>query len=285
MFASGVITFRETLEAALVVGILLTFLTKTNQIHYKKYIWNGLFLGIFLSIVLAVILNVFLGGFTGRSEEIFEGVLMFITAGFLTWMILWVHRQKGVAKQLEKKVVHTIREGFPVGLIFLTTTAVLREGIETVLYLRAVSTISQSGQLLGAVLGICIAVIISYGVFKFSLQMHLGKVLKLSGALLLLFAAGLIAHGVHEFQEAALLPMFAFDPLINISHILDNSSFFGSMLRALFGYSAKPSLLEVLSYGMYVGIIFLLEIWTTKLLFMKNKPISFQTTESNNITL
>lgn len=269
MFASGIITFRETLEAALVVGILLTFLTKTHQEIFKKYIWTGLALGISVSFLLAIGIQLFLGEFEGKTEQIFEGVLMFTTAGLLTWMILWVHRQKGVVKQLEKKVKQKIDSGYPVGLIFLTTTAVMREGIETVLYLRALSSISQSGQLIGSFLGIVAAIGFSYLMFRFSLQMHLAKVLKVSGALLLLFAAGLVAHGVHEFQEVGFLPLFSFDPLINISHILDNGSFIGSLLRALFGYTAKPSLLEVLSYGGYVGLIFLLEVWTTKLLFIK----------------
>jgi high-affinity iron transporter len=86
--------------------------------------------------------------------------------------------------------------------------------------------------------------------------------LKISGAILLLFAAGLASHGVHEFQEAGVLPVFHFDPLIDISQILDNTSVFGSILRTLFGYTATPTFLEIIMYVVYILFIFLLEVWT-----------------------
>jgi high-affinity iron transporter len=259
MFAAGLITFRETLEVALVVGILLTFFIKTKQTQFNKYVWMGVGVGLLLSILLAIVLNTVFGGFTGRTEEIFEGILMFTTAGFLTWMILWVHRQKGIAKKLQQRAAEHIKQGFPFGIVILTITAVIREGVETVFYLRAVSSIAGGNQLLGAVIGMAIAVVLGYSIFKYSLQVNVGRLLNISGAILLLFAAGLVAHGVHEFQEAGLLPIFSFDPLINISHILDNNSIVGSLLRTLFGYTAKPTFLELISYGSYVALIFFLE--------------------------
>lgn len=269
MFTAGLITFRETLEVALVVGILITFFTKTKQTQFNKYVWYGLGGGVFLSLILAFILNITFGGFTGATEEIFEGILMFTTAGFLTWMILWVHRQKGVARQLQEKAKHHIKTGSTIGIVILTLTAVIREGVETVFYLRAVSSIAGGNQLLGAVLGMVVAVALGYTIFRYSLKINLKRLLQVSGAILLLFAAGLVAHGVHEFQEAGLLPIFTFDPLINISYILDHKSVFGSMLRTLFGYTAKPTLLELLSYGSYIFLIYLLEQITDRLLSVK----------------
>jgi high-affinity iron transporter len=269
MFASLLITFRETLEVALVVGILLTFFHKTNQLSYKKYVWYGVGVGILLSIVLYAVLNYFFGGFEGRVEQVFEGILMFVTAGFISWMILWVHRQKGIAKELEQKARVHIENKFPLGITILTITATAREGVETVFYLRAASTLASGNIFLGAVMGMIIAVIFGYLIFRYGMRMRLMQVLKVSGALLLLFAAGLVAHGVHEFQEAGLLPIFSFDPLINIQHILDHQSVFGSILRVLFGYTSKPTLLELLSYGSYVFVIFILEVITTKYLYLK----------------
>jgi len=125
MFAAGLITFRETLEVALVVGILITFFTKTQQTTFNKFVWFGVAGGIALSFILAIILNVFLGGFSGRTEQIFEGILMFATAGFLTWMIIWVHRQKGIATKLRKKAQYHIQKGYPLGIMFLTITSVI----------------------------------------------------------------------------------------------------------------------------------------------------------------
>lgn len=270
MFASLLITFRETLEVALVVGILLSFLIKTKQFSLKKYVWVGIGIGVLASVALSFGLSATIGQFQGRAEQIFEGVLMFVTAGFISWMILWVHRQKGMARQLEMKATQHIQKGFPIGITILTITAVLREGVETVFYLRAASSISTGNYMLGAFLGILIASILSYFFIRYSLKMRLYQLLKISGALLLLFAAGLVAHGVHEFQEAALLPIFSFDPLINIQNILDHTSAFGSLLRVLFGYTSQPTLLELLSYGSYVLLIFILELITTKYLYFRS---------------
>ena len=212
MFASLLITFRETLEVALVVGILLSFLIKTKQFSLKKYVFIGIGIGIIISVVLSFVLTVTIGQFEGRAEQIFEGILMFVTAGFISWMILWVHRQKGIASDLEKKVTLHIEKGFPLGITILTLTAVIREGVETVFYLRAASSLTSGNHLGGALLGILIAIIFSYFFIRFSLKIRLYQLLKFSGALLLLFAAGLVAHGVHEFQEAALLPIFSSSP-------------------------------------------------------------------------
>jgi high-affinity iron transporter len=269
MFSAGLVTFREVLEVALVVGIIITFLTRTKQFSFKKYVWMGVGIGALLSITLAFILQTLFGGFEGKTEEIFEGVLMFVTAGFLTWMILWVHRQKGVAKKIESQVQQHIASGFPLGLFFLTLTSVMREGVETVFYLRAISVVDGQYQIIGAILGAALAIGLGFAIFKFSMHVNLTRLLKISGAFLLLFAAGLVSHGVHEFQEVGLMPVFSFDPLINITHVLDHNSTFGSILRTLFGYTAKPTLLELIAYASYIFMIFLLEIFTARLLALR----------------
>lgn len=255
MFASLLITFRETLEAALVVGIVLTFLTKTNQDVFKKYVWRGVAAGIAIAIALAFVLEAFFGGFEGKTEEIFEGVLMVVTAGFLTWMIMWVHRQKDVAKKLKEKVALHAKKGYGLGIFILIASAVFREGVETVLYLKASSVAGGSNQLAGAVFGVVAALILGYALFRWAIRINLSLVFNITSVFLLLFAAGLLAHGVHEFQEAGLLPIFSFDPVFNISHILDHSSTVGSLLRVVFGYSSRPTFLELISYAGYIAAI------------------------------
>lgn len=259
MFSSLLITFRETLEAALVVGIVLTFLTKTNQPIFKKFVWRGVGVGIGISILLAFILEAFFGGLTGKIEEIFEGVLMFITAGFLTWMIIWVHKQKDVAKHIKEKVSSHVKQGYGLGIFILVATAVFREGTETVLYLKASSLVGQSGQLFGAFIGIVVALALGYGLFVWALRVNLQIVFTVTSIFLLLFAAGLVSHGVHEFQEVGILPIFSFDPIYNITHILDNKSVLGSFLRTLFGYTSKPTILEIASYASYIFFILWLQ--------------------------
>ncbi len=267
MFASSLITFRETLEAALVVGVVLTFLTKTNQYHiFSKFVWRGIGAGVVAAVAIGFLLDIFFGGLTGKTEEIFEGVLMFVTAGFLTWMILWVHRQKDVVKKIKEKVAIHTEKGYGLGIFILVASSVFREGIETVLYLKASSLIGATNQLLGAIFGIVAALGLGYGLFRWAVKVHLAKVFTITSVFLLLFAAGLVGHGVHEFQEANLLPIFSFDPIVNISAILDQKSTAGSLLRVVFGYTSKPTILEIVSYAAYIGFVIYLMRLTDRLL-------------------
>jgi high-affinity iron transporter len=259
MFPSFLITFRETLEAALVVGIVLTFLTKTKQPIFKKFVWQGIGIGVAAAVLLAFILEAFFGGFTGAAEEIFEGVLMLITAGFLSWMIMWVHKQKDVAKRIKEKVAVHVKSGYGWGILILVATSVFREGTETVLYLKASSLIGQTGQLTGAVLGIVGALVLGYGLFKWALRVNIQAVFTVTSIFLIMFAAGLVAHGIHEFQEVGWLPVFSFDPVYNISHILDNGSVLGSLLRTVFGYTSHPTILEIVFYASYIFFILWLQ--------------------------
>lgn len=270
MFAAALITFRETFEAALVAGIILTFLTKTNQNVFKRFVWRGILGGVLASLILAALLDLFFGGLSGKTEGLFEGVLLFITAGFLTWMILWVHRQKDIAKRIKERVRMHVAEGYGLGIFSLIATSVFREGTEMVLYLKASSVAGASNQLAGAVVGIASAIALGYALFRWAMRVNLSTVFTITSVFLLLFAAGLVSHGVHEFQEAHVLPVFAFDPIVNISHILDHKSLLGSFLRILFGYTSKPTMLEIASYSSYIAFILWLQRTTDRLLLKKS---------------
>lgn len=266
MLSALLITFRETLEAALVIGIVITLLAKTNQVVFKKYVWLGVFIGISFSILLAAILNSFFGGLSGRTEEIFEGILMFVTVGFLTWMILWVHRQKDIVKKIKERVTIHAQKGYGFGIFALVATSVLREGTESVLYLKASSLAGVSHQLFGGVIGIIVASSLGYLLFRLAVNANIHKIFTITNIFLLLFAAGLVSHGVHEFQEAGILPVFSFDPLVNVSWLLNHKEGTGSILRVLFGYTSKPTMFEVVSYVMFIFIIIWLERKTDRLL-------------------
>jgi len=255
MLVPLLITFRETLEAAIVVGIVLTFLVKTEQRFFNTYVWRGVGAGILVSVLLAVVLETFFGGFTGRTEALFEGILMLVTAVSITWMILWVHRQKDVAKKIKEDVARHVEKGYGVGIFILTATAVLREGVETVLYLKASSIVGQSSQFIGGTLGILAALTLGYALFRFALRVNLSAVFTATNIFLIMFAAGLVSHGIHEFQELGMLPVFSFDPVFNIAHILDNDSLLGSLLRTLFGYTSTPTALELVAYVSCVALI------------------------------
>lgn len=255
MFASLIITLRETLEAALIVGILLAYLNKTLNQKHKKFVWYGVLGGIFISLVLAFIFNNYLGGFEGRSEQIYEGVTMFIAAGLLTWMILWMLKQRhSIKRDLENKAESHIKKDHYWGLFFLSFVGVAREGIETVIFLQAAALQSGGNVMWGALLGIVIAVIVSYLLFKGLAKVPLKKFFTVTSILLILFAAGLVAHGLHEFEEAGIIPIYI-EHLFDVNGVIDENGNFGSILKGLFGYNGNPSLLEVLSYWVYIVAI------------------------------
>ena len=270
MFPSLLITSRETLEVAIVVGIILTFLTKTDQLFFKRHVWYGVSAGVFISVLLAVLLEALFGGFKGKTEQLFDGILMLVTAGFISWMIMWVHQQKDVAKGIKEKVAYHAGKGYGLGIFFLVAASVFREGTEIVLYLKSSGLAGQSGQFYGAVSGILAAVILGYALFRYALRVNLSVVFNVTSVFLIMFAAGLVAHGVHESQELGILPVFSFDPIFNISHIIDNKGIVGSFLRTLFGYTSTPTLLELISYGSFVGFILWLKRVTNRVLL---KPV------------
>jgi high-affinity iron transporter len=266
MISSFIITFRETLEAALIFGIIISFLIRTKQTKYNNIVYIGAASGIIGSIIGAFLFNHFAGGFSGKAEQIFEGFTMLIGAVLLTTMILWMMRQKQVAKEIEEKVATEITESHKLGLFSLVFIAILREGIETVIFLGASSFVSENNTIIGAVLGIVAAIFLGYLLFVGSMKINLKKFFNVTSILLILFAAGLVAHGVHELQEAGLIPILIehiwdINPAVNLDgtyYALHERGLIGSIFVSLFGYNGNPSLLEALSYFAYLILVFLL---------------------------
>lgn len=251
MFSNMLITFRETLEAALVISVMLAFLNRTRQQVYRKYVWVGVLAGILASFGFAYVFNAYLGGFSGRREGIFEGLMMFLAAALLTFMIFWMMRQKQVVSELEGRVAQEIEESHIFGLFLLALTAVLREGVETVIFLRAATFLTGGFDAWGALIGIGGAVIVAALFFLEIRRVNIKRFFQVTSLILILFAAGLVAHGIHELQEAKLLPIMV-EHLYDINWIINEKGFLGEMLKSLFGYNGNPSLLEVMGYLGYL---------------------------------
>ncbi len=270
MIPSLIIVFREVLEAALIVGIILSYLVRIKQTKFNTVVYYGVGSGIVASIIGAFLFNALADGFSGRAEELFEGIAMLVGALLLTTMILWMKKQKHIASALEHKVAAEITEAHRFGLFFLVFIAVLREGIETVIFLGASSFVSQDNNLFGALIGMIAAVILGYILFVGGKKMNIKKFFTVTGIILIFFAAGLVAHGVHEFQEATVIPVInehVWD--INPSLAADGSyplmhekGYIGSIAKGLLGYNGDPSLLEVGSYIVYLILVTLL--WKRK---------------------
>ena len=266
MIPSFIITFREVLEAALVVGIVLSYLVRTKQTQYNNIVYLGVASGIVASIIGAVIFSTLAGGFTGRAEKIFEGITMLVGAFLLTTMILWMMKQKHVAQELEHRVATELTKRHKFGLCLLVFVAILREGIETIIFLNAASFVAANNSIFAALAGIVAAILLGYAIFLGSMKINIKKFFNITSIILILFAAGLVAHGMHELQEAKIITtviehVWDINPPINPDGsypILHEKGYMGSILQSLFGYNGNPSLIEVLSYIVYLAFVVVL---------------------------
>ncbi len=258
MIASYLITLREGLEAALIVGIALGVLAKLGRKELRGWIWTGVAAAVVISLGVALALNAMGSTLEGAAEEAFEGTAMLLAAGVLTWMIFWMQRQgRHVRQGLERDVRSAATRGQSWGLFGIAFFAVLREGIETALFLTAAAAVSSSWQTLwGGVLGLATAVALGWLIFASTVQLDVRRFFQVTSVILIFFAAGLVAQGVHEFNELGWIPALI-EHVWDINPILDEKSTLGMVLKALFGYNGNPSLSEVLAYGLYFVAIFL----------------------------
>lgn len=263
MLSNMLITFRETLEAALVISVMLAFLNRTSQQGYRRYVWWGVLAGILASFGFAFLFNAYLGGFSGRGEAVFEGLMMFVAAALLTFMVFWMMRQKQFVSELEGRVAQEIEESHVFGLFLLALTAVLREGVETVIFLRAATFLTGGFHAWGALMGIGGAVLVAGLFFLEIRRVRIKRFFQITSLILILFAAGLVAHGIHELQEAKLLPVVV-EHVYDMNWIIDEKGILGEILKSLFGYNGNPSLLEVVGYLGYLTFAFVSFLRTRK---------------------
>jgi high-affinity iron transporter len=256
MLPSFLLSLREGIEAALIISIIIGALIKIGRPELKIVIWRGVILAVILSFAFGIALNMIGMEFTGQLEEIFEGLAMLLAAAILTWMILWMQRQGGqIQDELETKTVQaTIKSGTS-ALFLLAFLAVFREGVELALFLIATRMASDTTSvLIGALMGLSAAILLGWILFTSTRRLKLRNFFQVTNILLLFFAAGLVAHGVHELIEAGWIPALI-DPVWDINHILSENSEIGGILKALFGYNGNPALTEVLAYLAYFAIL------------------------------
>jgi high-affinity iron transporter len=229
-------------------------------------VYLGLAAGVGASILGAFGFQMLSGGFSGRAEEIFEGVTMLAGAILLTTLIIWIMRKSAHAAELERKVADRIEGPRRTGLFLLIFFAVLREGIETVIFLSAARFASGQNNLAGAGLGLAAAVVLGFLLFRGALRINLKSFFAATNILLILFAAGLVAGGVHELQEAGMIPIVVehvwdINPAAagDAYPILHENGLLGSIAKGLFGYNGNPSLIEVLAYLGY--LIAVVSLW------------------------
>lgn len=256
------IALREGIEMALVVGIVLAYLAQTGTLRAARWVWAGTASAAALSVVFLGVLNALDAEFEGATEQVFEGVTMLLAAAFLTWMILWMLRNARHLKgELHRGVELAIAKGGAAwGLFLLVFFAVLREGVELALLLFAAP---GEGKLLGAVAGLAIAVGVGSAVYAFGRAIDLRTFFRVTSVLLVLFAAGLVAHAAHEFAEAGMLAAVEGPKLWSTKAWLPDNVGVGSILRALIGYQDEPTVIEVVAYVGYFAAVW--AIWRSGL--------------------
>lgn len=266
--STGLLTgLREGVEAALIVSIILAYLAKTgNQRHFGR-IWAGTGAAVLLSVVVGAILWFTLEGLEGTAAQIFEGVATLLAAAVVTWMLFWMRRTASNIKgELQAGVDRALVQGGIFGLAILAFTAVIREGIETALFLMGQTRVAgteASSTLIGAFIGLAIAVAIGYGFYVGARVINLQTFFRWTGIALIFIAAGLLGYAVHEFVEAGVIP-FGSATAFDISAVLPHSGdiaetgpilIVGQLLRAMFGYSSTPEWATLIAWAAYLALV------------------------------
>ncbi|GAB7004625.1 FTR1 family protein [Nocardioides sp. AN3] len=267
MVANYLIGLREGLEAALVVSILVAYLVKTGRTQLLKRIWAGVSLAVLVSLAFGALLTWGPSGLTFEAQEAIGGSLSIVAVGFVTWMIFWMARAaRGLGGEL-RGAIEKAAEGSRWSLVVVATLAVGREGLETALFLWAatkagtresVGSLTPTWEpLLGAVLGLGTAVVLGYLIYRGAVAINLTTFFAWTGAFLILVAAGVLSYGVHDLQEARILPglhTVAFD----VSGTIDPNAWYATILKGVFNFSPVTTTLEASVWLVYVVPVMLL---------------------------
>lgn len=253
MTAGLLITFREGLEAFLVLGIVLSYLNRAGLKRYNKWVYAAALLGIVSAFVLAVIFQLSYNGFeSGIGKLYLKLFIMGFAVAVLSYMMLWMSRKScGLMGEVERAVETAVTTGSIVAICLLAYSAVLREGFETVLFLGAIFGDELTIQVFyGGVLGLILSAAVTIGIFKGLRSLPIRYFFKITGVLILLIAAGLLTNMIGILQELQLMPVIV-GTLFDLSWFVSDTSEVGVFFKALFGYTHSPSLMQVVSYLVY----------------------------------
>lgn len=260
MLSNFLIGLREGLEAALIVSILVAYLVRTDRRHLLPRVWAGVGLAVLVSLGFGALLTYGPSGLTFEAQELIGGSLSIVAVGFVTWMIFWMARTARSLSGELRGQIDRAAEGSAWSLVLIATLAVGREGLETALFLWSNT---QAGTrdaaiapptwepLLGAVLGLAVAVVLGYLLYRGAIRINLSRFFTWTGAFLIIVAAGVLAYGVHDLQEGRFLPglnTLAFD----VSDTIRADSLLGTLLKGIFNFSPATTVLEAVVWVVYV---------------------------------
>lgn len=290
-FTSGLLTgLREGVEAALIVSIILSYLARTGNRRFFGRIWAGTIAAVAASFAGGVALFVTVGDLPSPYEQLFESLAMLLAAAVVTWMLFWMRRQAASVKsELHAALDRALTEGTVTGLVVLAFTAVIREGLETSLFLVGQAASARAGAssvLLGALVGLGVASLLGVGFYRGARLIDLRVFFRWTGIALIFIAAGLLSRALHELIEIGWLTAGA-STVFDISRILPHEAIAGApgggvlvvgeFLHALLGYSSQPELITLLVWGGYVAVVLTLFLRPTA----PRAPVAAPATETS----
>lgn len=253
MIATFVIGLREGLEAALIVGIIAAFLTRNADRRAIRAMWTGVGVAVALCAGFAVALTMANQRLPFKAREVMEGVLTLVAVVAVTYMIVWMKRNsRSLRSELETKAGAALAERSSFAMVGMAFLAVIREGFETAIFLTATfgQVASATAAAVGAALGVGVAMVIGYGIYRGGVKIDLGKFFTFTGALLVVVAAGLVATSLHEFTEAGLVA-FGTAPALDLSWLVEPGTVRASLITGFFGVQPVPSRIEVVAWLMF----------------------------------
>ncbi|MFJ6215990.1 iron uptake transporter permease EfeU [Streptomyces sp. NPDC092296] len=253
MFGNYLIGLREGLEASLVVCILIAYLVKTGRRDRLTPVWLGVAAAVVLSMAFGAALQFGSSALTFKAQEALGGSLSVIAVGLVTWMVFWMRR---TARHLKAELHGKLDAALAMGTLALVVTAFLavgREGLETALFIwTAVQATGDGAQpLIGAVLGLLTAVVLGWLFYRGAVRINLAKFFTWTGAMLVVVAAGVLAYGFHDLQEAGWLPGLS-NVLFDISSTIPADSWYGTLLKGVFNFQPDPTALQVAMWALYL---------------------------------
>ncbi|MEU9165745.1 iron uptake transporter permease EfeU [Streptomyces sp. NPDC048424] len=260
MFGNYLIGLREGLEASLVVCILVAYLVKTERRDALRPVWIGIGIACALSLTFGAMLEFGTQELTFEAQELLGGSLSIISVGLVTWMVFWMKR---TARHLKAELHGKLDAALAMGTGALVATAFLavgREGLETALFVWASVRASGEGSsapLIGVLLGIATAIVLGWLFYRGALKINLAKFFKWTGAMLVVVAAGVLAYGVHDLQEARFLGGLG-DKAFDISATIPPDSWYGTLLKGVFNFQPDPTVLQLTVWALYLVPVLLL---------------------------
>jgi len=256
MLSTFIIALREGLEAALIVGILVAYLVKSGRKALLAPLWAGVALAVVVSLATGAFLTMTSTELSARGEEFFAGTTSFLAVGFVTWMVFWMKRTARHLKgQLEGQMSAAVLAG-PLALAAAAFFAVVREGLETSLFIYAnFKTVSSTpSATVGLVLGLGVAITLGHLIYRSSIKINLSKFFNYTGIALVVVAAGVLSYGIHEYQELGWLPgadFFVWD----VTSVIAKESLLGGVLAGTIGFDTTTSLLQFVLWAAYLAVV------------------------------